>query len=223
VWRAAIVLACLSATAFAQPAPPPPALAVTEPAPPSSTPPTAYPLPSSSAPPVYPGYSPPRERPDRFFFALGILGGFSNENNWLYGAYTGELAMTILPAHEFVIRARAFGVLYGGTMESDWNGDMFRLGAGLEVRWCGAHTCVFADGDAGYQKLSLDDDRGVLQRKDTGLLIGPRFGFDWGGALRARFALEIYELFATHTPRTGAAYFDAVSTIGVSAGVGYQF
>jgi hypothetical protein len=228
MWRVVGTLCVLTARAAAQPgasdpAQRPPAITA-EPAPPSSTPPVAYPPPPTSTLPVYPmSYEAPRQRADRFLLALGaVVGGGGEPTGWLYGGYTGELGVTLL-ADPLRVRPRAFGVLYGGTMESDWNGDFSRIGAGLEGRWCtgGLVTCLFGDLDVGYQKLTLDDDSGSFVRSDKGVIAGPRFGIDFGGTLRLRFALEAYRHFAHHTT-TRDSSFDAFGTIGLSLAVGYQ-
>ena len=195
MWRVVGVLLLVSATAFAQPG--------------------AAPQSTLVGPPT-------RERSDRFFLAMGVLVG--GGNHWIYGAYHAELAATIL-RDPLRLRVRAFGTLFGGTVESDWTGDFKRYGAGLEARWCtsGLSTCLFADLDLGYQRLTLDDDRAEFVRSDNGLIAGPRFGFDWGGALRLRFALELYEVFADHKSDSGTNDgFDAFGTVTLSASLGYQ-
>jgi hypothetical protein len=187
----------------------------------------APPAPTGNAAPGYvpayvPTYGAPRpERPDRFFVGLGVVAG--GNDDWLYGAYTGELALTILP-ELLRMRARLFGTLYGGSLESDWNGDFARVGVGLEARGCtsGGQTCLFADLDLGYQKLSLYDDSQDFVRSDVGAFGGPRFGVDFGGALRVRFALELYEQLARHTKQSGEKSFDVFGTVGVSLAVGLQ-
>lgn len=182
-----------------------------------------------------PGVTPPQstlvgppshERSDRFFVALGLLVGGGGPSDWLYGAYTAELAATLL--HDPVrLRARLFGNLVGGTMESDWSGDFSRFGGGVEARWCtaGAGTCLFGDLDIGYQKLSLRDQNSEFVRSDNGMIAGPRIGLDFGGAIRFRFALELYEHFAHHTSRSATTPSDyrSYGTFGLSFAVGYQF
>jgi hypothetical protein len=217
--RGASLVCALSTSALAQPATDP--AITTEPAPPSSTPPSAYPPPPPNAAPVYPSYAPRSERSDRAFFALNaVVGG---GNHWLYGAYGGEVGVTLISA-QLRIRVRAFGVIYGGTMESDWNGDFWRYGAGLEGRLCtaGLRNCLFADFDAGAQKLSLYDSSQDFVRSDTGLVIGPRIGYDFGGAVRGRFALELYEVFGRHTKRDGTKSFERFESVGISFALGYQ-
>jgi hypothetical protein len=145
-------------------------------------------------------------------------------DHWIYGAYHAELGATIL-REPLRLRARAFGTLFAGTVESDWGGDFSRYGAGLEARWCtgGLMTCLFLDLDAGYQRLTLDDGDQRFVRSDTGLIAGPRLGFDWGGALRLRFALELYEVLGNHESSSGMSDgFNAFGTLALSVALGYQ-
>jgi hypothetical protein len=218
--RVLVAVLALHAVAHAQPAPTMPAI-TSEPAPPSSTPPAAYPPPPST-PPAYPSYEPARRlRSDRLFFALNaVVGG---GEHWLYGAYGGEVGVLLVPA-ELRIRARAFGTIYGGTMESDWGGDFWRYGGGIEARWCspGLRSCLFGDFDAAVQKLSLYDGSSDFVRSDTGLVIGPRFGFDFGGAVRGRFALELYEVIGQHKTRDGTTSTKRFETGALSFALGYE-
>jgi hypothetical protein len=195
MWRVVGVLLLVSASAFAQPG-----------AAPQST------LVSPSS----------HERSDRFMLAMGVLVGGGDQ--WIYGAYHAELAATILrePAR---LRARAFGTLIGGTVESDWGGDFSRYGAGVEARWCtsGLSTCLFVDLDVGYQRLTLDDGSNEFVRSDNGVIAGPRLGFDWGGAFRLRGAIELYEVFADHKSARGTSEgMNAFGTFTMSLALGYQ-
>jgi hypothetical protein len=197
MWRVVGVLLLVSASAFAQPG--------------------AAPAPQSTL--VGP---PAEERSDRFFLAIGVLVG--GGDHWIYGAYHAELGATIL-REPLRVRARAFGTLYGGTVESDWGGDFARYGAGLEARWCtgGLMTCLFLDLDAGYQRLTLDDDDQRFVRSDIGMVAGPRLGFDWGGAVRLRFALELYEVLGNHETSSGTSDgINAFGTLGLSVTLGYR-
>jgi hypothetical protein len=216
--RGLFVVCLLAAPAGADPV-----AITTEPAP-STTPPTPYAPPPSNAPGLAPTYSAPspRQRSDRFMLAMGALVG--GGNNWIYGAYHAELAATIL-REPLRLRARAFGALIGGTIESDWSGEFSRYGAGLEARWCtnDLSTCLFADLDVGYQKLTLDDGDGDFVRSDNGVIAGPRAGVDWGGAFRLRFALELYEVLADHDSATGTNQgFGAFNSLALSVALGYQ-
>ena len=197
MWRVIGVLCLVSANAFAQP--------------------SAAPQSTLVAPPSH-------GRPDHVFVGLGVMFGFGGPSDWLYGAYHAELGITALHLDDDLsVRARAFGTLYGGTVESDWGGDFARYGVGLEGRYCGDRTCVFVDVDAGYQKLTLDDNGGDFVRSDKGLVGGPRFGFDWGGAVRLRFALELYGMLSDHKSAIGTNDgFDAFGTINLSLGLGVQ-
>jgi hypothetical protein len=206
MWRVIGVVLLVSASAFAQPG-----------AAPQSTlaEPGAAPQSTLVAPPVH-------ERADRFFFAMGVLVG--GGDHWIYGAYHAEVGVTIL-RDPLRVRARLFSTLYGGTVESDWGGDFTRFGGGVEARWCtsGLSTCLFADLDAGYQRLTLDDGSGEFVRSDNGLIAGPRLGFDWGGAVRLRFALELYEVFAKHQSSRGTDEgLNAFGTLALSVGLGLQ-
>lgn len=151
---------------------------------------------------------------------LGLGGGSS----WLYGAYSAEGAATILITDAFRLRARLFGTIAGGTMESDWSGGFYRYVAGLEARMCtaGVGTCLFADLDAGFERLSLYDGSSDFVRSDTGLVAGPRFGFDFGGAVRARFALELYQHYGRHNSRTTGESTERFGTVGLAFALGYQ-
>lgn len=157
------------------------------------------------------------------FFAMGALVGGGGPSNWFYGAYHGEAAVTVLVVSPVRLRARLFGVLVGGTMESDWSGDFSRVGAGVEARWCtsGLGTCLFGDLDVGYQALTLDDHGGDFVRSDKGAVVGPRAGFDWGGAVRLRFALEMYRMIAKHVDTSGEET-RSFGTFALSLALGYQ-
>jgi hypothetical protein len=171
-----VLVLVLTSVAGAQPAPPPPT--------------NASPYPLYTAPPPKP--------PGRFALGMGALVGAGGGSRWLYGAYTAELGLLLMhaPLH---LRARAFGNLIGGTMESDWTGDFHRYGGGVEARSCrpSGRLCLFADLDLGYQRLTLYDQSDVLQRADRGLLAGTRLGFDAGGFLRFRAAVEIHRMIAS--------------------------
>jgi len=217
--RALLLVGVLATTALAQPSAPQSRGITAEPAPAPSTPPTAYPPPPPNAAPVYPSYEEPARRSDQAFIALGVLIGAGGD--WIYGAYAGELGATLLPDPTLTIRARAFGTLYAGTMESDWNGDFWRYGLGAEGRMCSTHTCVFGGVDAGYQRLTLYDGSHDFVRSDTGLLVGPRIGFDFGGAIRARFALELFEQVGRHRSMT-VDDIRRFETVTLSFALGYQ-
>ena len=217
--RTIAMLCVLTAAASAQPAPP----GITaEPAPSPASPPPAYPQPQA-APPPYGGYeAPPRKtRSDRFFFAMGL--GFGGGGDWLYGAYSAEAAATLF-VDAIRLRARLFGTIAGGTMESDWSGGFYRYLAGLEARMCtaGVGTCLFADLDAGFERLTLYDSSSDFVRSDTGLVAGPRFGFDFGGAVRARFALELYQHYGRHNSRSSGTSNERFGTVGLAFALGYQ-
>ncbi len=173
-----VLVLVLTSAAGAQPAPAPP--------------------PTTNASP-YPLYTPPPpRRPARFMLGMAGLVGGGGAGRWLYGAYTAEAGYLVMrsPLH---LRARAFGNLVGGTLESDWTGDFHRYGGGLEARSCssGGWVCVFADLDLGYQSLTLYEDTGDLARADRGLLAGSRFGVDAGSFIRFRAAFEYHRMIAS--------------------------
>jgi hypothetical protein len=167
VWRRAVsIVLALASAAGAQTAPPPP------PSPP----------PAATAP-----------RAERYGIGLGLVLGGGGPRSWRYGAWTLEAGVAIL-REPVRVRVRGFTNLAGGTLESDGSGEFKRYGGGVEVRYCTASDglCGFADVDAGYQALTLEDDAGRLVRADRGLLVGPRLGIEAGGALRFRAAVEVY-------------------------------
>ena len=185
---------------------------------PAAPPPTYAP-----PPPVY--YEPPPqpERRDRGLIAMGVVVGGGGQTDWLYGAYYLEGGVTLLRASALRLRARAFAVLVGGTMESDWGGDFSRAGGGVEARTCTVrqYACAFADLDVGYQQLTLYDHGGSFVRSDTGTIVGPRIGMDLGAGVRLRGAFELYRMFAQHeSGRTNESR--SFGTFALTLALGYQ-
>jgi hypothetical protein len=68
---------------------------------------------------------------------------------------------------------------------------------------------------------SLYDQCGEFVRADNGAFVGPRVGFDVGGAIRFRFALELYWQFTDRTRSTGER-IGSFRTFGMTLGLGYQ-
>jgi hypothetical protein len=60
-------------------------------------------------------------------------------------------------------------------------------------------------------------------RSDTGLVAGPRLGFDVGGGVRFRMALELYQHYGRHNSRTTETRTERFGTLGMAIAVGYQF
>jgi hypothetical protein len=67
----------------------------------------------------------------------------------------------------------------------------------------------------------LNDQNSDFVRSDKGVFAGPRFGVDWGGALRLRFALELYRHFGNHVGSSGDG-FEQFGTVSLSVAIGYQ-
>jgi hypothetical protein len=122
--------------------------------------------------------------------------------------------------------------------QSGSDGDYQQMRVGAEARGCvwGERICAFGGLDVGYQHdhvvdqpsllFSLaweDDDTYVATAHDV--IAVPRVGFELGGAVKLRTALELpmYQTIAGNTPMTHNG--DVRSGLGavLSMGVGYSF
>ncbi|HTL34241.1 MAG TPA: hypothetical protein VL326_14020 [Kofleriaceae bacterium] len=188
--------------------------------PPVQGPPSTAPAITVAPPPEAPVAPPPRQRR----FSVGLAGHIANsESTWLHLAWMVEVgAEAPRVPRPFFIRGRAFGSLAGDTEQSDWSGDYYLFGAGIEGLVCGGGYifCGLAGVDLAYEMASLydvnNDNRPEGRR--SGPAFGPRFGIEAGSSrLRVRFIVDRYQWKTHHDPSRWMA------NGGITVGGAYRF
>jgi hypothetical protein len=142
---------------------------------------------------------------------MGAVGGLGD--SFVYGGLTLEVGVTVL-REPVPLRVRGFAG-FGGSMQGQGDGTLVRAGIGVEPRWCQKRNrlCGFAGVDLGYHAFTDDmfeTEPGVMSR---GPFAGPRLGFEAGGPLRVRVALEYYRQLTSGS---------ADQSIGVELGFAFQ-